>query len=144
MIKNIKYKILLVLFVISLASSMALSIVPEQELCSIQSGCEVVHYSSYNYTFGIQNSYYGVVIFFFLSAFTLFYLIKPSMGKKAFINLAIIIGFVISLYFMYVQVFLLKAFCKYCLVVDLSVIISLILIIPELRKGFLEAKSKKA
>ena len=143
MIKNIKYKILLVLFVISLASSMALSIVPEQELCSIQSGCEVVHYSPYNYTFGIQNSYYGVVIFFFLSAFTLFYLIKPSMGKKAFINLAIIIGFVISLYFMYVQVFLLKAFCKYCLVVDLSVIISLILIIPELRKGFLEAKSKK-
>lgn len=138
--KNVKYMVLLFLFVISFASSIALSISSEQELCNIQNGCETVHYSPYNYTFGIQNSYFGVVIFFFLIILTVGYLIKPTSGKKAIVNLSILVGSLVSLYFLYIQFFVLKAFCQYCLIVDISILISLILIIPELRRGFSAAK----
>ena len=142
-IKISRYQIILALFIISLISSIILSVKPVAEICDISSGCEVVHYSQYNYAFGIQNSYYGVVIFTLLIVLTLSYLINPTHNKKALINLSIVVGSLIALYFLYLQHFVLEAYCRYCLIVDFSMIISLILILPELKKGFFDFKNEE-
>ncbi len=140
--KDIRYKIIFGLFLVSLISSIILSIKPASEICDINSGCEIVYYSAYNSFLGVQNSYYGVIIFSLLSILMISYFINPTNNKKAVINLAILIGALIALYFLYVQNFVLKAFCQYCLIVDLSTVISFLLILPELKKGFLGIKKE--
>ena len=140
--KNIRYHVILALLIISLISSIMLSSSPISLICNISSGCETVHYSDYNYTFGIQNSHYGVVIFSLLVLLLFSYLINPTQNKKALINLAIIGGSLVALYFLYIQHFVIEAYCRYCLIVDASVIICLILILPELKKGFSSLKIK--
>ena len=121
-----KYKILLILFVISLLASLTLSFLPVAEICNPEIGCEVIHHSSYNYMFGIQNSYFGV-LFFALGALLIYSQIKnATKQKKNLIHAAVIIGSIIALYFLYLQQFILKSYCLYCLTVDFSMIASLI------------------
>jgi len=138
-----KYHAIFVLFLASLISSIVLSVKPASEICDINSGCEVVYYSIYNSFLGIQNSYYGTVIFSLLIIYMVSYFINPTQNKKAIINLSVLIGALITSYFIYVQGFVLKAFCQYCLVVDLSMVISLILILPELKKGLFGFKNEE-
>lgn len=133
-IKDYKYQIILVLFIISLIASMILSFTPVSEFCNPSQGCNVVHNSEYNFTFGIQNSHYGILIFLTLSIITFFQIKKPSKEKKNIIHAAIIIGSLIALYFIYIQGFILNSYCKYCLVVDLSVLASLAIILITWKK----------
>jgi len=123
--KNLKYKILLALFLISLASSLVLSLTPVSLICDFNVGCDVVHYSDYNFTFGIQNSHYGVIIFALVAFLIYSNIKKPDKNKKLMINSAVILGSLIAIYFLYVQHFILGAYCKYCLIVDFSMIIAL-------------------
>lgn len=132
--KNIRYQIILALFLISLISSIILSTKTVSEICNASNGCEIVYYSQYNSLFGISNSYYGIVIFAFLSIWMISYLTNPTSNKKMIINLAIIIGSIISIYFLYIQNFVLEAYCRYCLIIDISTIISFALIVPDLKK----------
>jgi uncharacterized membrane protein len=141
--KNIRYQIILALFLISLISSVILSTKTASEICNASNGCEIVYYSQYNSLLGISNAYYGIIIFAFLSIWMISYLINPSKTKKMIINLAIIIGSVIAIYFLYIQNFVLEAYCRYCLIIDFSTIISFALIIPDLKKGFLSFKNEK-
>lgn len=124
-----KYNILLILFTLSLASSLVLSLTPISEICDPGAGCSVVHHSVYNKTFGIQNSHYGVVIFALVILLTLSQLKNPTKNKKNLIHAVIIIGSLIALYFIYLQQFVLNAYCKYCMVVDLSMLAALLIII---------------
>ncbi len=124
-----KYNILLVLFTLSLASSLALSLIPASEICDPGVGCSVIHHSIYNETFGIQNSYYGVVIFALLIFLVFFHIKKPEDYKRKIIHAAIIIGSPVALYFIYLQEFILNAYCKYCMVVDLSMLAALFIIL---------------
>ncbi len=124
---HIKYKILLALFLISLVSSLILSLIPTPVVCDPGVGCDVVKTSSYNFTLGIKNSYYGVIIFA-LGAFLIFsYIKKPDKNKKLVIHTAIILGSLIAVYFLYIQAVILQAYCKYCLIVDFSMIVALII-----------------
>ena len=124
-----KYKILLALFLIAFVSSLILSLVPVSQICDPGKGCDVVQHSKYNYTFGIKNSYFGVAIFA-LGVFLIFsHIHHPTKIKKNLIHLAVITGVIIALYFIYLQSFVLNAYCKYCMIVDLSLLAALILII---------------
>ena len=122
---HIKYKILLVLFLISLASSLVLSLIPVPVVCDPGVGCDVVKTSSYNYTLGIKNSYYGSAIFLAISLLTYFQIKNSTEKKKKLINLGVIVGSVIAIYFLYLQSFIINAYCKYCLIVDFSMIAAL-------------------
>ncbi|MDP3987424.1 MAG: vitamin K epoxide reductase family protein [Nanoarchaeota archaeon] len=127
--KHLKYKILLVLFVVSLISSLALSLAPKMDLgfCDVNEvgGCNTVASSPYNYTFGIHNSYYGILIFFGLSLMTFLQLKKPSEDRREIINYSVVAGSLIAFYFLYLQNFVIEAYCTYCIVVDISLIIAL-------------------
>jgi len=81
-----KYKILLVLFIIALISSILLAFDKNHEICG-EDTCEEVQSSDYFSFFGIQNHYYGIVMFAFLIFITLSYIKKERNYKKYIINL---------------------------------------------------------
>ena len=73
----LKYKILLILFIISLVSSLMLAFIPNGETCNVEDTCNAVQASKYSETFGIKNSHYGVAIFLFLTILTFSEIRKP-------------------------------------------------------------------
>lgn len=86
-------------------------------VCGIEAldKCNVVAQSEYSRLFGIPLAVYGAgfYAFFFIIAAVLI-TIKNRILTKAFFW-ASALGFLASLYFLYVQVFLIKALCIYCL-----------------------------
>ena len=135
------YAIILLIFVASFISSSILSFAPIDEgskFCNTNGACGSIQNSKYGYTFNIKNSHYGVGIFALLSLITILQIRHPTKQKKKIINTSIIAGSAIALYFLYLQFFVIHEFCRYCLIIDIGLLISLILIIP--RKWF---KNKK-
>ena len=124
-----KYPILLFLFALSLVASAILSFTPIPEFCDPGKGCDIVQNSSYAKTFGIENSVFGIGIFSFLILITFLQILKPNKYKKQIIFTAVVIGSITSIYFIYIQHFVLNAYCKYFLVVDFSLLIALGIII---------------
>ena len=126
--KNLKYEILLTLFIISLISSFMLSMASSAniEFCDVKgdTGCSTVYNSQYSQIFGINNSHIGVVIFFVLSILTYLQMRKPTRQKKEIINYSVIMGFAVTVYFLYLQQFVLLEYCRYCLAVDLSMVLA--------------------
>ncbi len=80
--------------------------------------CRKVQKSPYSKTFGIPNSFAGFVMFVIIFALTRLYVI----GSVVFwpIRVFVTFGFLFSMYFTYVQGFVLKAFCTWCVVSAIS------------------------
>ena len=125
-----KNKILLAIFIICLAASIILAFIPAEEACGDtddpQNGCYIVDQSPYAKTIGVNNSYFGVIAFLTLIILTVSQMKNPTKHKKRFIMLGIILCSIVALYFLYLQFFIIKAFCQYCMVVDIGSILSLI------------------
>ncbi len=92
--------------------------------CLIGTGCDTVSKSEYSVLFGIPLSAYGMMFYLTVGLLALLYL---DTKKAIFARLLLpftAIGFIASVYFIYVQKFLIGAFCLYCVI---SAIISTIL-----------------
>lgn len=74
--------------------------------------CRTVQYSSWSKTFGIPNSYMGFLIYVFIFIATYWYV--SMLGSLTPLYVLVTLGFLFSLYFMYVQGVILKAFCTWC------------------------------
>ena len=76
--------------------------------------CYKVQHSPQSKTFGIPNSYAGFVMYAAILVLTWLYL----NGSVAFwpIQAIVTFGFLFSMYFLYVQAFVLRAFCTWCVV----------------------------
>jgi len=76
--------------------------------------CRRVQYSPQSKTFGIPNSYAGFAMYLIILILTWLYV----GGLIVFwpIQAIVTFGFLFSLYFMFVQGFVLKAFCTWCVV----------------------------
>jgi uncharacterized membrane protein len=98
-------------------------------VCNPEKSCDLVKTSPYAKTFGIFNAYYGVVIFFILAIITFAHSKKPKKETKYIIFLAAVIGSLIALRFLYLQAFIIHAYCFYCLVVDITMIFILLILI---------------
>jgi uncharacterized membrane protein len=122
-----KYKSLTIIFIIAFLSSLILSLQPVPTICT--GGCDTVQTSPYAYTFGIKNSYFGVAIFAILTIVAMHHMKKPHQHKKKLVHLSVIIGSMVAAYFIYLQVFVLKAYCTYCMVVDIAVLVGLAIVI---------------
>lgn len=130
-----KYQILLVLFLIALTASLILSIVPTKETCTTdEKSCDLVQSSKYVKTLGIKNDYYGIIAFSFLTILTFLQIKKKLKTRRLIINTGVIIGSIAALYFIYLQQFVIKAWCAYCLTVDISMLIALGIIIFSWKK----------
>lgn len=124
-----KYRILFWLFLFSLIVSLILSLTPISEICDPGKGCEVVQHSSYASTLGIKNSHYGSVIFALALLLIISHIRKPEDYKRKIIHAIIIASSLVALYFIYIQEFILNAYCKYCMVVDISMLVAFLVII---------------
>lgn len=76
--------------------------------------CRTVQYSPYSKTMGIPNSMAGFGMYVVILALTWLYAgsLIPFWPIQAIVSF----GFVFSMYFTYVQAFILKAFCSWCVV----------------------------
>ena len=76
--------------------------------------CYKVQHSPQNKTFGIPNSFAGFGMYVSVLLLTVFY----ANGSIAFwpIQAIVTLGFLFSMYFIYVQAFVLRAFCTWCVV----------------------------
>ncbi len=119
------------MMLIATIASIVLSTMTIEQACGENSGCSIVNNSQYEKTFGIKNSHIGLIAFPILAILTIFELRKTNRYRKKLIQLGIIAGSVFAIYFLYLQIFVLKAICKYCLVVDIGVLISLAIIFIE-------------
>ena len=124
-----KYKILFVLFTIALISSVLLSFSKPAEICSPTEGCDKVINSEYASTLGIKNSYVGIGIFIIMLMIIYSQNKNSKKHKKVIIHAGIIAGTLIALHFLYLQQFVIQSYCKYCLIVDFSLILGLFTIL---------------
>ncbi|MCR4312410.1 MAG: vitamin K epoxide reductase family protein [Candidatus Uhrbacteria bacterium] len=92
--------------------------------CTITHGCEIVTSSTYAVTFGIPVALFGAA--YYLSVFFGIVTYKETKNPALLrgISLLTVSGLAASAWFLYVQAFLLRAFCQYCL---LSAITSTVL-----------------
>jgi uncharacterized membrane protein len=86
--------------------------------CFVVSGCDIVQNSSYAKLFGVPLALFGVVYYIALVISTAYILLKINT-KKIYFNLwflFIVFGFLFSLYLLYLQAFVIEAFCSWCLI----------------------------
>ena len=129
-----KYKIILVLMILATLASIILSFVPLGQACGTKpdgglNDCTIVNTSQYETTFGIKNAHIGLIAFPILAILSILELKKSKKYQRRALNLGIIIGSAFAIYFLYIQFFVLKAICKYCMVVDTGVLLSMVLIL---------------
>jgi len=92
--------------------------------CFITSGCDTVSKSPYSVMFGVPLAAWGVLFYLGIGFLALLYMDTKNLLIAKLIPIATTLGFISSAYFIYVQKFLIKAFCIYCI---LSATISTIL-----------------
>ena len=92
--------------------------------CFIGTGCDTVANSPYSKLFGIPLAVYGMVFYLVTGIITLLYLDTQRAFFARLIFLVTGIGFLMSLYFIYIQKFLIGAFCMYCVI---SAVIAILL-----------------
>ncbi len=121
-----KYILLLTIFIIAFICSGILTFVSVEEACGgIQTTCYAVQTSQYETTFGIKNAHMGLVAFSIMATLIFLHLKQPTKKKKQIIKLGIIGGTIFALYFLYIQFFVIDALCKYCMVIDIGMLINL-------------------
>ena len=129
-----KYKILALILLICLIVSAIIAFIPTDQICGIQSGCEEVQNSKYHNFKGIDNSYIGIAAFLILLALTISHIRTPKRHKQFLIFVGTILGSAIAVYFLYLQAFVIKAFCPYCVVIDIGILIGLVILLHRNKK----------
>jgi len=105
----------------------------EHIICIVGKKCETVLYSKYNKMFGFSNENLGMVYYFLVAVLVIIFLLgTESFGFISITTILIasaVFAFVFSLYLTYIQFFVLKAACDYCL---MSTVINLLILIIEI------------
>lgn len=118
--KRISVVFILILAFLGLANSAYLA---KQEasgnplICNIQnfSGCNIVTASEYSKLFGIPLAEYGVLFYGILFVLAALELVIFNKLLRRFLQAISFVGVIFSLYFTFVQIFFIGAFCIYCL-----------------------------
>ncbi len=83
--------------------------------CFVFTGCDTVAQSPYALLFGVPLSVIGMFYYLSVILLVVFYFgTKQQIAMKVF-SLLSVVGFLASVYFIYLQAFVIKAFCFYCI-----------------------------
>lgn len=88
--------------------------------CSVVSGCQEVLVSQYSEVFGIPLAILGAAYYLFILIISLFYFDSQRKIFLKTLSYIPIIGFLISLYLIYLQLFVIHAICQYCMLSALT------------------------
>lgn len=102
--------------------------------CSIVEGCEQVTTSVYSIIAGVPVALLGAVFYLTVLVLSIVYLDTKRNGPLTFVACLTIIGFVASLAFVYIQLFVIHAICIYCMFSALTSTTLFILGMMVLRK----------
>lgn len=83
-------------------------------------GCDTVSKSPYAVFFGIPLSAYGMAFYLAAGILAVLYLDTKKFIVARLLMLATLCGFLASAYFVYLQAFVIHAFCVYCIASALS------------------------
>ena len=83
--------------------------------CSLLSGCEEVTSSKYSVMLGMPVALYGALYYLTILVLTVLYLDTKRNAIMSFLAKFTVVGFIASVYFMFLQTFVIKAFCLYCI-----------------------------
>jgi len=97
--------------------------------CSILDGCNAVAASPYSIVLGVPLASWGVLFYFGIFVIAATMLMVRARSLSHFFVFGTAVGFLASVYFTYLQIFLIKAVCMYCV---LSAILSTLLLIIAL------------
>ncbi len=110
--------------------------------CSILEGCDVVLNSSYSMVGPIPLAVFGFMYYLFIFFASLYFLSRPQKIRVFVVSSWLTaIGFLFSLYFTYLQAFVLEAYCTYCLT---SALISTVLFIFGMKFLLIDRKQYEA
>jgi uncharacterized membrane protein len=113
----ILYTIAAVFCAIGLADATYLTVLAltgETAACGGQAGCSEVLGSAYSRVGGIPVAVFGVVGYFTAFTFATFAAFNYGPARRFFM-ITVGLMFLATLWFLYVQAFILHAFCRYCL-----------------------------
>lgn len=83
--------------------------------CFITTGCDTVSTSSYSVLWGIPLPLWGIAFYLSIGFLALLYWDTKKEFLLKLLSLATVVGFIVSGYYMYVQKFVIGAFCIYCI-----------------------------
>ena len=83
--------------------------------CAIVSGCAAVTTSQYSLIFGIPVALLGAIYYLLITALCILYFDTKQTKILKIIARLTILGLLASLYFVYLQAFIIHAWCLYCL-----------------------------
>lgn len=94
----------------------SLSLAGALPVCNFIKGCHIVATSPYSKIFGIPLALFG--FFFYITAFGLLVALFQNRTRllSRFLIAVTFFGFIASLYFMYLEAFVIRAWCEYCIV----------------------------
>ncbi len=125
-----KYMTILVIFILAILASGILTFISVEQACGgIQTTCYAVQTSQYETTFGIKNAHIGLFTFSVMAILTFLHLKNPSKSKKKLLIIGIVGGTLFAIYFLYLQLFVIDAICKYCMVIDIGMLLNFGIII---------------
>lgn len=112
--------------------------VQEKPIVCLDTGCETVRESPYSSVFGIPLPAFGLLMYFFVVVASFFRTTLENINhilltrKLIFISSAL--GFLVSAYLTYLEAFIIKAYCSWC--VSSAIVVTLIFILSayELRR----------
>lgn len=96
--------------------------------------CETVLSSSYASFFGIPVALIGLVSFALVALIAWYGLVIGSAWAEEVLVILLLIGSLGALRFLFIQAFVLGAFCPYCVTIDTLIILGTILFIHRKRK----------
>ncbi|OGN05459.1 MAG: hypothetical protein A2746_00115 [Candidatus Yanofskybacteria bacterium RIFCSPHIGHO2_01_FULL_44_22] len=88
--------------------------------CSIFNGCEAVTASPYSVVLGVPVALWGVSYYFFFLLLAILYVDSKNEKTLEFTARFSIVGIVASAWFLFLQIFIIKALCLYCLISAVS------------------------
>lgn len=80
------------------------------------SGCETVLTSSYSAIFGIPVSLLGALYYFLIAVGMVTYLDSKNTKLLKWVLFATVLGLLCSVWFVILQLFIVKAICQYCMI----------------------------
>ena len=83
--------------------------------CAVLKGCEEVTTSKYATIFAVPVALYGAIYYLFIFLASVYYLDRKDRVILRFLSIFPVFGLVASVWFVYLQIFEIKAVCLYCM-----------------------------
>lgn len=126
------------LFGLGISTYLLYTYVAKAPIVCLDSGCEIVRASSYSYFLGLPLPAYGLVMYVFIIILsflitTLEKIVHHHLANKL-IFAAAAIGVLTSAYLTYLEAFVIKAYCTWCVTSAIVIVVIFILSVFELRR----------